>query len=251
MLKTKNVLGCLLVFVIVMTPIMSVGAAAPAQTTTVDGTVQSCDTAIDSSTGDTIVVCVINLTGGGTQTIRLSVSDAVAKNLAIVEGDTVTIIATEGQEVSIDESMLLENPCVIPEDASQPISKILASYFCEDLGTNYDDVQTLHEAGFGFGEIAQACFMALKIKALNPEATGDLCSDILYAKQNNDYSNLPLPEGITVSNWGQLRKALLSHEKNSSNLGSVVSDGAKNKNEKGNNGKNNGHADEEHGKATK
>jgi len=240
MLKTKTILGWMLVFMMVAVPIMSVGAA-PAQTTTIDGTVQSCETATDGFTGETIVVCVINLTGGATQTIRLSVDDAVAYELALVEEDgTVTIIATEGQEVSIEEDALLTDPCVMPDDAGHPISRILAGYFCSDLGTSYDDVQTLHESGFGFGEIAQACFMALKL-----EGTGDLCADILYAKKSGDYSSLNLPDGTTASNWGQLRKAVLGHEKNSSNLGSVVSDSAKNK------GKDNGRASEEHGKPKK
>ena len=251
MIKAKTILGCMLVLMMVVVPVMSVGAAAPAQTTTIDGTVKSCDTAIDSSTGNTIVVCEINLNGGGTQTVRLSVEDAVAKGLVSVEGDVVTIIATDGQEVSIDEDMLLEDPCVMPEDASQPISKIVASYFCKDLGTSYEDIQSLHEDGFGFGEIAQACFMALKLDAVDYE--GDLCADILLAKQNHDYSKLPLPDGVDVSNWGQLRKAILSHDKGSSSLGSVVSDTAKKDNAKGNKDKekNNGHANIEHGKPTK
>jgi len=242
MFKTKGIVGLVLLLVMVVIPVMSVGASSPAQITTIDGTIQSCETATDSFTGETIVVCVVNLTGGGTQTIRLSVDDAVANDLAIVEEDgTVTIIATEGQEVSIDESMLLEDPCVMPEDASQPISKILASFFCGDLGTSYDDVQALHEAGFGFGEIAQACFMALKL-----DGTGELCADILYAKQSGDYSGLTLPEGVAVKNWGQLRKAVLDHgPKNSSNLGSIVSDKASDKE------KDNGQSGDEHGKGKK
>jgi hypothetical protein len=245
MSKVKTILGCVLVLMMVTAPVLSVGAAAPAQTATIDGTVQSCVTATDNSTGNTIVVCEINLTGGGTKTIRLSVDDAMAKNLAVMVDGIVTIIATKGQGVSIDESMLLEDQCVMPEDASQPISKILAGYFCKDLGTSYEDIQTLHEDGFGFGEIAQACFMALKL-----DGTGDLCAEILFAKQNNDYSKLPLPDGVTVSNWGQLRKAVFGHgQKNSSNLGSVVSDSAKNGNGKNNNG--NGHTNAEHGKPTK
>lgn len=246
MLKTRTILGCMLVFMMVMAPMMSVGAAAPAQTTTIDGTVQSCELATDNFTGDPIVVCVINLTGGGTKVIRLSVDDAVANDLASVgEDGTVTIIATEGQDVSIDDSLLLIDPCVMPEDASQPISKALTGFFCEDLGTSYEDLQALHKDGFGFGEIAQACFMAIKL-----DGTGELCADILYAKKSGDYSKLSLPDDVTVSNWGQLRKAVLDHEKKS-NLGSVVSDKEKNTNN-GNSDKDNGKGKTaEHGKAKK
>lgn len=241
MSKTKTILGCLLVFVLVVAPLTSVGAAAPAQTVTIDGTVESCETGTDNFTGETIVVCVINLPdGGGTQTIRLSVQAAVDNGLASVAVDgTVTITATQGQAISIEETLLLPDPCTMPEDASHPISKILSNHFCGELGTGYDEIQTLHEAGFGFGEIVQACSMALKLNG-----TGSLCADILYAKQSHDYSQLTLPDGTTVSNWGQLRKAVLGHDKKSSTLGPIVSDSKKNEKE-------NGKSDEEHGKRKK
>lgn len=254
MLKTKTLVGCLLVFIMVVAPFTSVGAAAPVQTTNIDGSVESCETGTDNFTGETIVVCVITLPDdGGTRTIRLSVDDAVAKGLAVVEEDgTVTIIATEGQLVSIEEDLLLADPCEIPEDASQPISKLLADYFCGDLGTSYDVVQALHEDGFGFGVIAQACYMALKL-----EGTGMFCADILYAKKSGDYSQLTLPDGVSVSNWGQLRKTVLDHDKKA-NLGSIVSDTKKNENAqnekekvKEKEEKNNGKPEKEHDKAKK
>lgn len=241
MKRTKNVLGVILAFVMVVLPMIGVGAA-PAQTDTIDGTIQSCVAATDPFTGDPIVVCEINLAEeGGTQTVRLSVDDAVFLELAILEEDgTVTIIATEGQEVSIDLSMVLVDPCVLPDDASQPISKILTNFFCKDLGMDYDAFQSLHEDGFGFGVIAQACFMATKL-----EGTGDLCMEILHAKENRDYSNLPLPNDVTVTNWGQLRKAVFSDDsKDKTNLGSIVS-------EEKSKGHGNGNDASEHGKAKK
>ena len=247
MFKTKSLLGLILMLVMVVVPVMSVGAASPAQTTTIDGTIKSCETATDNFTGETIVVCEINLAEEGTQTVRLSVDDAVEAGLAILNEDgTVTIIAVEEQEVSIDSSLLMSDPCEIPEGVKSSVSKAMTSYFCESLGTSYYDLQTLHENGFGFGEIAQACFMALKL-----EGTGSLCADILYAKKSGDYSNLTLPDNITVSNWGQLRKAVVGHEKNSSNLGSIVSDKAKDEKVKENKEKNNGQSDQEHGKNKK
>ena len=255
MLKARTIVGSLLVFMMIVLPVTSVGASAPGQTTTIDGTVQSCITGIDKASGDTIVICDINLAGGDTKTVRLSMDDAVAMGLATLNEDgTVTIIATLGQSFSIDETLVLTDPCVMPEGASQPISKLLANYFCGDLGIGYDDLQSLHEEGFGFGEIAQACFMALKL-----DGTGQLCADILYAKKSGDYSGLNLPDDVTVSNWGQLRKAILDHEKKDSNLGSVVSENAKNDKENGKDNKNsnkdkdkgNGKANDEHGKPTK
>ena len=247
MFKTKSLLGLMLMLVMVVMPVMSVGAASPAQITTIDGTIKSCETATDNFTGDTIVVCVVNLTGGETKTVRLSVDDAVDAGLAVLNEDgTVTIIAVEEQVVSIDSSLLMADPCEMPEGANNPVSKAMTSYFCDGLGTSYDDLQTLHEDGFGFGEIAQACFMALKL-----EGTGSLCAEILYAKKSGDYSSLTLPDDITVSNWGQLRKAVVGHEKNSSNLGSIVSDKAKDEKVKDDKEKNNGQSDQEHGKNKK
>jgi hypothetical protein len=69
-------------------------------------------------------------------------------------------------------------------------------------------------------------------------------STILAAKKSGDYSTVVLPDGSTPSNWGQLRKAVFSNEKNLKNLGAVMSgraekeNGKQNQNEHGNgNGK--------------
>jgi hypothetical protein len=239
MSKVKYVLGWVLVLVMMAIPAISVGAASPAQTAVIEGTVQSCEATTDSFTGDPVVVCVVNLTTGETLTVRLSVSDAVAKGLAVLNEDgSVTIIAIAGQGVMIEEYMLLVDPCEVPAGDNHPIAKIMANYFCENLGTTPDILQSLHEDGFGFGEIAQACFMAVKL-----DGTGSLCEEILYAKKSGDYSNLTLPDGVTVTNWGQLRKTVLDGE--SANPGSIVSEDAKNKE------KSNGHSGDEHGKDKK
>lgn len=251
MMHNKKFLALLLAIVMLTVPLVSAGAASSAETPALDGTIQSCVTATDAFTNDIIVVCEVNLAEGGTQTVRLSVDDAVTLGLAILNEDgTVTIIATENQEVSIDPDQLLADPCAVAEGATHPLSKILADFFCGTLGLSYDTIQTIHEDGFGFGEIAQACFMAEKLGG-----PGNLCEQILYAKKSGDYSGLTLPSGITVSNWGQLKKAIL-HDgpASTTNLGSVVSGQAKN-NGQGkdkvheNNGR--GKSNEEHGKPKK
>lgn len=239
MSKVKYVLGWVLVFAIMAVPVISVGAASPAQTEVIEGTVQSCEATTDGFTGDPIVVCIVTLATGETLTVRLSLSDAVEKGLAVWNEDgLVEIIATEGQDVMIEEDMLLDDPCGLPAGDNHPIAKIMANYFCEELGTTPDILQTLHEDGFGFGEIAQACFMAVQL-----DGTGSLCEEILYAKKSGDYSNLTLPDGVTVTNWGQLRKTVLDDK--SSNPGSIVSENAKNKE------KRNGQSGDEHGKDKK
>lgn len=242
MTRMKGILGLVLIFVMVAASVPSVAAAAPAQTINIEGTIQSCETATDVFSGDIIVVCIVNLTGGGTQTIRLSVDDAVALELAVQNEDgTVTIIATEGQIVSIDPDLVMADPCVLPEDASHPISKALTNYFCDDLGLDYNTVQSLHGEGLGFGLIAQACFMAEKLGG-----TGSMCVDILHAKKSGDYSKLTLPDGVTVKNWGQLKKVVSSHDpKDKTNLGTIVSGDAKD------NGKGNDKEKNDHGKGKK
>lgn len=239
MSKVNYVLGWVLVFAMMAVPVVSVGAASPAQTTVIEGKIQSCEMATDNFTGDPVVVCIVTLTTGETLTVRLSVSDAVEKELAVLNEDgSVTIIATDGQDVMIEDDMLLVDPCEVPAGDNHPIAIIMANYFCEELGTTPDILQTLHEDGFGFGEIAQACFMASEM-----DGTGSLCEEILYAKKSGDYSNLTLPDGVTVTNWGQLRKTVLDDK--SSNPGSIVSENAKNKE------KSNGHSGDEHGKDKK
>jgi hypothetical protein len=75
-------------------------------------------------------------------------------------------------------------------------------------------IEALHQAGYGYGLIAQSCFMA--------EALGSTCGDLLMAKTNHDFSALGL-EG--VNNWGQLRKYVTEQilDDKLRNLGSIMS----------------------------
>jgi hypothetical protein len=236
MFRTKTILGTLLAFTVVVVQVLSAAAAPAAQASTVDGTIQSCSTATDPLTGAIIVVCSVNLTAGGTQTVRLSAADAQTLGLATINADgSVTITATIGQVVSIDTSSLLSDPCALPSDASQPVETGLTRVFCGSLGLDYTAFDTLHSQGFGFGEIAQACFMA---QALNGD--GALCQAILTAKQTGDYSGLTLHGGATVSNWGQLRKLVFANAtKNMLNLGAVMSGRASGTGNGNGHGKNN------------
>jgi hypothetical protein len=244
MIKNNRILALLLTFAMVALPVLSAVAAPAAQSSTVDGTVQSCTTSTDAYSGAIIVVCTVNLTGGGTQTVSLNASEAQSLGLVTVNPDgTVTIIATTGQTITIDPSLVLSDPCTLPSGANQPVSAALANYFCKSLGIDYNTIQTLKQAGLGFGEIAQACHMAQVLGG-----TGSMCQTILDDKKSGDYSNLNLPDGVTVKNWGQLRKVVFAQvDKNKVNLGGVKSgrdDGTSN-----GNGQDNGHGnkDNSHG----
>lgn len=92
----------------------------------------------------------------------------------------------------------------------------LETYFGTALGVTGDELAAYKAAGFGYGEIAQACWMATQL-------SGDaaLLDQILMAKQSGDFSGLVLPDGATANNWGQLRKAVLTDPHQ--NLGQIMS----------------------------
>ena len=108
--------------------------------------------------------------------------------------------------------------CTPSAGESQPVGAALSEFFCAALGVDYATIQSLHSDGFGYGEIAQASFMAEALGGgVTPQA-------ILDAKRSGDYSKLGLPTGTTVENWGQLMKLVLAGEtKSLTNLGAIMS----------------------------
>ncbi len=198
-------------------------AAPAAQATTITGVVQSVTQSTDSS-GKTIFVVTILETGGTTQTVQVSPQTAIDLGLVTDNGNgTYNIVdPLPTDEKTIDSSMIYSDPCVLPTDANQPVGAALTSFFCKNLGVDYTTLQDLHTEGFGYGEIAQACFMA---EALGG---GTTCGDILKAKQTNDYSGLNLSafnlEDGAKLNWGTLKNLILAaYAKNTVNLGGIMS----------------------------
>jgi hypothetical protein len=204
---------------------LQVGAvyAAPAlQATTIDGTVKTITQSTDGS-GNTIFVVEVEDANHNTQTVRISADTAVQLGLVTDNGDgTYTINPTAaGMAVSIDSGLVLADPCTLPEGSDQPVAAALTRFFCGGLGIDYTTLEGLHTEGFGFGEIAQACFMA---EALGGDAK--LCGDFLAAKKSHDFSTLASTWGFpdTVKNWGQLKKYVMSEElKSLTNLGAIMS----------------------------
>ncbi len=115
---------------------------------------------------------------------------------------------------------------------SNPVANALCTYFVTKNVFGSDGTPaTLHDQGFGFGEIAMACFIA---QQLGGSAT---CGSVLMAKQQGDFSTLGLPAGSSVKNWGGLIKLAL-HGKHGNNLGAVMGHAGGKGNGKGNsNGK--------------
>ncbi len=227
MAKKNIMVGFVLIVALLALQTGAAFAAPAAQATTITGTVQSVSSSTDSS-GATIFDVTVKLSDGTTQTVKISAQTAVDLGLAVKNTDGTYSVATGvvDKEVTINSADVLveADPCALPTDANQPVGAALTSFFCKNLGIDYTELQKLHTDGFGYGEIAQACFMA---EALGGDAT--MCSDILKAKQDGtisslDLSALGLPEGTTVSNWGQLKKLVLSaYAKNTVNLGGIMS----------------------------
>ena len=108
-------------------------------------------------------------------------------------------------------------PDDILESGSYPrVLTMLGIFFGTAPGVTLGQLTAYRDAGFGYGVIAQACWLATM---LGGDAA--LLDQILTAKSTGDFSTISLPDGTSVANWGQLRHAVnIEHGRN---LGSIVS----------------------------
>ncbi|MFN2215945.1 MAG: hypothetical protein ACK2TS_03305, partial [Anaerolineales bacterium] len=130
-------------------------------------------------------------------------------------------IAAQNSLIIVDETQIGNavafDPAII-EDSTEygkVVSKV-GSFFNAALGTDYATLQAYQDDGFGYGEIVQASWMAY---LLGGDAS--TLDEILAAKESGDFSSIVLPDGSTASNWGQLRKAVLTDPKQ--NVGQIIS----------------------------
>ncbi len=219
MSKIKHLLAVIIGLTLVAAQVVSVQASQPSQVGTVTGTIVSVTQGTDSS-NNTIIIVTFTDSNGVTQTANLTVDQAVALNLVTVDGvGNITIIAVPGDSITLDASLIEVDPCTLPEGSDQPVGEALTGFFCGSLGVDYTTIEDWHAAGYGFGVIAQALFMA---QTLGGDSA--LADAILAAKKSGDYSTLGLPEGVVVNNWGQLKKYVMSSEvKSLTNLGAIMS----------------------------
>jgi hypothetical protein len=173
---------------------------------------------------------------GETQTVRVSLETAIRLGLVVEGVDEQGNPTFEVNQEMIDNGEPVEIPPdevieVIEEDeeeegeeAQHPVASALFDVFGSALGLDYDTIMSRHEEGFGFGVIAQACWMSYAL-----EGNVDLWGDILDAKKSGDFSPIPLSEdGETPRNWGLFKKAVLKSDnekvkKNLANLGAIMS----------------------------
>jgi hypothetical protein len=215
MKNAKIVISVLLASILILTQ-ASVALAAPIAETSgmVTGIVSAVSLETDPNTGVTTVVVELD----STQTVRISLETAY--DLLLIDYDSdgnPFIIDTLPGYIEIDPTL------VIPaeEEPHHPVGGALAIFFSDIEGLDYSTIMDAHEAGNGFGVIAQALWLIRKLGG-----TADDFVLLLEAKRDGDFHDFPLEDGTIPTTWGQLKKAV------SENLGTVMSD----KQDKDNNG---------------
>lgn len=192
--------------------------AAPASqgASPVGGAVQSLTLETDSTTGVTTVIVRVLDENQQFQDLRIALEDAITLGLVALDEDgnpTINDLAL-GQPLEIDSAAILPNA----EEDPHPVGNALATFFSDIPGIDYDAIMSAHEDGIGFGVIAQALWLTTKL-----EGDSEIFAALLHAKQSGDYSAFVLEDGSTLTNWGQLRKAILDGTKKNGN-GVVMSD---------------------------
>jgi len=233
MKKTKFLVSLILAFTVLVTQAGAV-LAAPAPIT---GTVQVITLDKDLNTGITTVLVTV-LGDGTTQTVCLSLESAILLGLVVLNADGSPVI----NELVLNQTIEIDPGAVILNQGEDrhPVGNALATFFSDVV--DYDTIMAAHKEGTGFGVIAQALWLTLKLDG-DPE----VFLEIIKAKKTGDYSAFVLEDGTTPKNWGQFKKAVLDGDKGG-NLGVVMSDKEKDNNgndnviNNGNNGTGNGNS---------
>ncbi len=211
-----------LIVVLAMLPLSSVLAAParqdpppppPEVTETIVGTITQIEIQGDPALGNATVIVTLTDTDGVVQTVELTLETASSLGLVITNPDGTVVINDTmiGTEISLDPSLIIP---VVENKVANAIAEFFATLFATDAAT----IMAYHEEGMGFGVIAQAGFMAYAL-----DGDGTTMEAILLAKQTGDFSSLVLPDGTVVTNWGELRKTVLTNDKSLKNLGAIMS----------------------------
>ncbi len=219
MTRTKIISSILLVTILLVSQITAVGAAPAGQETNpITGTVESITFDTDAETGGTSVMVTLTVGTGATQTVRLSLANAMTLGLLTVDG-AINPDALN-TPVEIDPGLIIPDaPEETEEEAQHPVGSAISDFFFDLLGVDYETVMSYHDEGVGFVVIAQALWIT---NALDGDS--ETFAAIMEARQNNDYSAITLPDGSTPQNWGQFRKAVMhDREKAKENLGAIMS----------------------------
>jgi hypothetical protein len=222
MKKAKFFLSLIVAAVMVFAPMSAVFADSPL----IRGKVTYVEVDTDANTGTTTVLVAVE-DETKNQTVRINLKPAIDLHLVTNDGEQVVIVKPLPAYIEIKPEFVIPDE----EETQHPVGSALATFFAEDFdGMESDEVYGLimdaHEAGNGFGVIAQALWLTRKLAAgaLEEEESelptaSDIFAEILQAKQDGDYSAFYPEDG--PSNWGQFRKAVMDGEKKA-NLGAVM-----------------------------
>lgn len=194
--------------------VIQIGPAFAQDTTSISGTVQDVTIETDAITGEKTVAVTLVDANGATQTVNLSVDEAVSLGLVTLDpatGEPSKSDTAIGSEVIID----MTEPTI--DEKEHPAGSSLSDFFSDILGVDYEMIMGYHDEGAGFGVIAQALWITNQM-----DGDTTLFQAIMDAKLNGDYSGITLEDGSTPKNWGQLKNAVLKGEKDNS-LGDVKS----------------------------
>jgi len=205
--KMKSLIGLALAISLLM--IQAGGAfAAPAlqEATPIKGTVQRVTLTTDSNTGLTTVTIHVKDQGQAMQIVRISQETAIALALVALDGDGKPVInaLALGQSIEIDPATVIPDK----EEDRHPVGNALATFFSDVPGLDYDTIMESHNNGVGFGVIAQALWLTIKL-----DGDSEIFQDLLAAKETGNYAAFTLEDGTTPKNWGQLRNAVLDGKK--------------------------------------
>ncbi|MGD0752888.1 MAG: hypothetical protein ABSA23_15960 [Anaerolineales bacterium] len=173
---------------------------------TLSGFVNNLVLVTDPGTGITSLSVTLTDASSVVHVVSLDLSDVLSLGLVTATVDTTKI----GTSIAIDPTVILNSTTY-----SKSVTN-LGNYFGPALGVTFDQLAADFAAGYGYGVITQAAWMTSN---LGGNAT--LLDQILTAKSTGDYSGLVLPGGVTATNWGQIRKLVLTDPHQ--NLGSIMS----------------------------
>jgi hypothetical protein len=172
---------------------------------TLSGVVNSLVLVTDPLTGITSQTVTLTDLSNVVHVVSLNLSDALSLGLITTTVDTTKI----GTPIALDPTVVLASTTY-----NKTVTKL--GTFFGTLGVTFDQLAAYQAAGFGYGVITQAAWMTAQLGG-----NAALLDQILVAKSTGNYSGLALPGGATVTNWGQLRKLVLTNPHQ--NLGSIMS----------------------------
>jgi hypothetical protein len=151
----------------------------------------------------------------GISSLTVTLTDATTVSLNLSDALALGLISTTVNSAMIGTASVIDPTLILASTTYTKVVSMLGNYFGATLGVTFDQFAAYQAAGFGYGVISQAAWMASQ---LGGTVTLD---QILTAKSTGDYSGLVLPGGVTVTNWGQLRKLVLTDPHQ--NLGQIMS----------------------------